>query len=76
VKRHLKRLKTLQKSLGVINDGATATKLAEQLADAGHLGLGVPVGALAHSREQASRAAKQKLRSQWAQFEAQDRFWR
>ena len=76
VKRHLKRLKALQKSLGVINDAATATKLAEHLAGGGHLELGVPVGALAQSREQASRAAMPKLGRQWAKFESQDRFWR
>ncbi len=61
VKRLVKRIKALQKSLGVINDAATATQLGERLAGGGHLELGVPVGALAQSREQASRAAMRKL---------------
>lgn len=76
VKRLVKRMKALQKSLGVINDAATGTRLAEQLAGGGHLELGVPVGALAQSRERASRSAMRKLGKQWADFRAQDCFWR
>ena len=76
VKRLVKRMKALQQSLGVINDAATATRLAERLAGGGHLELGVPVGALARSREGASRAAMRKLGKQWADFQAEDRFWR
>jgi triphosphatase len=76
VKRLVKRMKGLQKSLGVINDAATATRLAQQLAGGGHVELGVPVGALVQSREHASRAAMRKLGKQWADFRAQDRFWR
>lgn len=75
VKRLVKRMKALQKSLGVINDAATATRMAEQLAGGGHLELGVPVGALARSREDASCAAMRKLGKQWADFRAEDRFW-
>ncbi len=76
VKRLVKRMKALQQSLGVINDAATATRLAGRLAGGGHLELGVPVGALAGSREDASRAAMRKLGKQWADFRAEDRFWR
>jgi len=74
VKRLVKRMKALQQSLGVINDAATATELAKRLAGGGHLELGDPVGALAWSREDASRAAMRKLAKQWADFRAEDRF--
>ena len=75
VKRLVKRVKALQKTLGVINDGAMATRLAEDLARGGHLELGVPVGALASNRENARRKATRKLGKQWAGFEQQSRFW-
>jgi inorganic triphosphatase YgiF len=75
-KRFVKRLKALQKSLGVINDGATAIRLAEELARGGRLELGVPIGALAASRKNASAQAMRKLDKQWAAFERQGGFWR
>jgi triphosphatase len=75
VKRLVKRIKALQKVLGVINDAAMAKRLAEQLAGGGYLELGVPVGALARSREHASHAAMRKLGRQGADFRAHDRFW-
>lgn len=52
-----------------------ATRLAEDLARGGHLEFGVPVGALASSRENASRKARRKLGKQGAGFEQQSRFW-
>ena len=76
VKRLIKRMKALQNSLGVINDAATATRLAEQLAGGGRLELGVPVSALARSRDHASRVAMRKIGRQWDDFRAQDPFWR
>ena len=76
VKRFVKRLKGLQKSLATINDAAMATTLAEQLAGRGHAELGVPVGALAVSREHASRVAMRKLGKQWNAFRREDPFWR
>ena len=75
VKRFVKRLKNLQKRLGVINDGATATRLAERLAGTGHFELGPPIGALAISRERARRKATRKLAREWSAFETQARFW-
>ena len=76
VKRLLEPMKALQKSLGVINDAATATRLAEELAGGGHLELGVPVGALARSLEHASRVAMRKLARQWDDFRSRNPFWR
>lgn len=76
VRRFTKRLKALQKSLGVINDAAVTTSLAEQLAKSGHIELGGPVGALALSREHASAEAMRKLGRQWADFRRHDCFWR
>jgi triphosphatase len=76
VKRFLRRLKNLQNSLGVINDAAVATRLAEQLAGDGHVELGAPVGAVALSRERARRAAMRKLGEQWTAYRSQERFWR
>jgi len=75
VKRFIKRLKNLQKRLGVINDGATATRLAERLAGTGHFELGPPVGALAMNGEQAYRKAARKLAREWSAFQTQERFW-
>ena len=73
VKRFVKRLEAPQQTLGVINDGAMATRLAEGLARGGHLELGVLVGALALSREKQSRKAMRKLGKQWAGLERQSR---
>lgn len=75
VKRFLRRLKDLQKGLGAINDAAVATRLAEQLAGGGHVELGLPVGVVAISREEARRAAMRKLERQWRAFRRQERFW-
>jgi len=75
VKRFDKRLKTLQKSLGVINDGATATRLVEGLTLGGHFELGPPLGALAVSREQARRKAGRKLAKDWTAFRRKEPFW-
>src|SRR5262249_36493669 len=56
VKRFVKPLKALQKSLGVINDAAMATRRGEELARGGRFELDVPVGVLASSRVKTSRA--------------------
>ena len=76
VKRFMKRIKGLQETLGVINDSATATRLAEQLAGGGHLELGVPVGALAASRDEARRTAMRHLGKQWRELQRQKPCWK
>jgi inorganic triphosphatase YgiF len=75
VKRFLTRVKALQKSLGVINDSAMATRLAQGLAVAGRFELGPPLSAVALSREQARRKATRKLARSWAAFQRQEFFW-
>ena len=72
----MKRIKGLQETLGVINDSATATRLAEQLAGGGHLELGVPVGALAASRDEARRTAMRHLGKQWRELQRQKPCWK
>ena len=76
VKRFMKRIKGLQETLGVINNSATATRLAEQLAGGGHLELGVPVGALAASRDEARRTAMRHLGKQWRDLQRQKPCWK
>ncbi len=76
VKRFLRPIKRLQETLGVINDSATATRLAVQLAGGGHLELGVPVGALAANRDEARRAAMRRLGKQWRELQRQKPFWK
>ena len=76
VKAFLRPLKKLQRGLGTVNDSATAIRLAEQLAREGRADLGVATGALARSREQATRDATRKLKQQWSAFQRQQRYWR
>lgn len=76
VKRFLRPIKRLQETLGVINNSATATRLAVQLAGGGHLELGVPVGALAANRDEARRAAMRRLGKQWRELQRQKPFWK
>jgi triphosphatase len=75
-KAFLRRLKKLQKSLGLVNDAAAAITRAEQLADDGRADLAVAVGALALSQERACSRARRKLPRQWSAFEREVRFWR
>jgi CHAD domain-containing protein len=76
VKRYLRQLKGLQKSLGVINDAAVAIRLGEDLTRGNPAALGARLAVLAASREQASRTAKRKLDRQWDAFRQQGPFWR
>ena len=76
VKRYLRQLKDLQKSLGVINDAAVAIRLAEDLANGDRTKLGAPLAVLAASCERASWISKRKLDRQWDAFRRQDPFWR
>jgi CHAD domain-containing protein len=75
VKRYLRPLKSLQKTLGAINDAAVALRLAEELAQE-RIDVAIGVAALARTEENASRDARQRLGKEWAAYRRQERFWR
>ncbi len=73
---YLKRCKALQKSLGAINDAATAMRRAEELTENGRADLAAAIGALAQSVEPARRKAMKNLPKKWRAFQDEGRFWR
>jgi len=76
VKAYVKRCKALQKSLGAINDAATAIRLAEGLSEGGRADLAGAVGALARSVDRPKRKAMKSLSKKWRAFDDEPRFWR
>jgi CHAD domain-containing protein len=75
VKRYLRQLKGLQKSLGVINDAAVAIRLAEDLANGDRTKLGTPGGARGESSARES-GCEARARATVGAFRRQDPFWR
>jgi inorganic triphosphatase YgiF len=75
VNAYLKHCKALQKSLGAINDAATAVRRAEELTENGRPDLAAAVGALAQSVERSRREAMKSLPKRWRAFEDEPRFW-
>jgi CHAD domain-containing protein len=75
VKRFLRPMKDLLKTLGAVNDAATTIRLAEELAEQ-RTELTLAVAALAKNQDQTSAEARERLRKQWAVFQRKERFWR
>jgi triphosphatase len=75
VKRFLRPVKDLQKTLGAINDAATAIRLTGDLAEQ-RTELTLAAAALAKNQDQTSAEARQRLMKAWAKFERRERFWR
>jgi triphosphatase len=76
VKAYLKHCKALQKSLGAINDAATAVRRGEALTGNDRPDLAAAVGALARRLERSRRKATKSLPKRWRAFEDERRFWR
>jgi inorganic triphosphatase YgiF len=76
VKAYLTHCTALQKSLGAINDAATAVRRAQGLTENGRADLAVAVGALAQRMERTRRKATKALPKKWRAFEDEKRFWR
>jgi triphosphatase len=70
----LKRCRAVQKTLGVINDAATATRRAHQLTE-GRTDLAAAAGAVAQSSQRPWRKAAKTLGKEWAAFHGEGRFW-
>jgi triphosphatase len=75
VKHFLRPMKDLQKTLGAINDAATAIRLTEELAEQ-RTELMLAVAALAKNLDQTSVEARERLGKEWDAFQRQERFWR
>jgi len=74
-KRYYKRCNALQKRLGRINDLASATRLAGELAHGGHLDLTPSLGILASRNAALMAQNKKKVRRALRKLEHEDRFW-
>lgn len=74
-KRYYKRCNALQKRLGRINDLASSTRLAGELAHDGHLELAPSLGILASRNEALIARQMKKVRKTLRKFEREDRFW-
>lgn len=74
-KRYYKRCNALQKRLGRINDLASATRLAGELAHDGHLDLTPALGILASRNDVLMARNMKKVRRTLRKFEREDRFW-
>ncbi len=75
-KRYYKRCNALQKRLGRINDLASSTRLAGELAHDGHLDLAPSLGILASRNDALIARQMKKVRKTLRKFEREDRFWR
>jgi CHAD domain-containing protein len=73
--RYYKRCSALQKRLGRINDLASSTRLADELAHDGHLDLAPSLGILASRNEVLIARQMKKVRRTLRKFEREDRFW-
>lgn len=74
-KRYYKRCDKLQKRLGRINDLATSTRLAGELAHDGHLDVTPSLGVLASRNDSLVARNMKKVRKAMRKFEREDRFW-
>ncbi len=74
-RRFLRPVKDLQKTLGAINDAATAIRLAEELAEQ-RTELTLAAAALAKNQDQTSAEARERLTKAWAKFQRRERFRR
>jgi triphosphatase len=75
-KRYYKRCNKVQKRLGRINDLASSTRLAGELAHDGHLDVAPSLGILASRNEALIARKMKKVRRALRRFEREDRFWR
>ena len=75
VKAYLHHCKKLQKTLGSINDGVTATHLARELTEAGRVDLVAALAAVAQQSSRQRRASLRDLPDQWADFRREKCFW-
>lgn len=74
-KRYYKRCNKLQKRLGGINDLASSTRLAGELAHDGHLDVTPSLGILASRNDALVARNMKKVRKALRKFEREDRFW-
>jgi triphosphatase len=75
VRRFVRPLKDLQKTLGRINDAATAVRLADRLVQE-RISLAAAMSTVARTQEHASRNSRKNLEKEWAEYRGQERFWR
>ena len=76
VRLYAKRCKSLQRSLGALNDAATAVGLAEQLSENGREDLAAAASALSENLAKARRRAMKNVRKKWRALDDERPFWR